>query len=143
MSTFLLEIVTPDRLVFAEDVEMVSVPSAMGQLGILPRHVPLFSQLVEGELKIVKDGKESFLSIGGGFLEVAGKKTTILITRVVNQDELNEEEILRAKKEAEEALKQKPTGEVRIAAEAAFRRSLIDLKVLRRQRHFSVTTSAS
>lgn len=134
MSTFLLDIVTPDRIAFSEEVEMVSVPSAMGQLGILPHHAPLFAKLGDGELKIVKNGKETFLSIGAGFLEVTKEKTTVLITRAVHQDELNEEEILKAKKEAEEALKQKPTGEMKISAEAAFRRSLIDLKVLRRRR---------
>lgn len=134
MSTFPLEIVTPERIAYANQVDRVSVPSSMGTLGILHRHAPLFAQLTEGEVKIVKDDQEFFLAIGGGYIEVTKKKVMILVTRALHAHELNEQEILKAKQVAEEALKQTPTGEISITAEAALRQSLIDLKLLRRKR---------
>lgn len=134
MATFRVEIITPERLIFSQDVEMVVAPSKMGPIGILAKHTPLFAELEEGELKIKKGGKENFLSIGGGFIEVTSQKTTILVTRAVAAAELNEKEILEAKKRAEEALRGKPKGEALAAAQALLRSSLVDLKLLRRRR---------
>lgn len=129
-----VEIITPDRVAFSDQVDFVIIPSAAGQLTILPHHTPLFAQLVEGELKIKKGNQERFLSIGGGFIEVTKEKTTILVTKAVHADELNEAEILKAKKEAGEALKEKPKGEALRLAQALMRSSLIDLQVLRRRK---------
>ena len=77
MSTFLLEIITPERIAYQKEVEMVTVPSADGVLGILPHHIALFASLVEGEVKIQQGKEELFLSIGGGFVEVAGLSTGV------------------------------------------------------------------
>lgn len=133
MTTFLLEIITPERIAYQEQVEMVIVPAIDGLAGILAHHVPYFTQLTEGELKIVKGNDEYFLAIGGGFLEVTPEKVSILVTRAVHSQEINEKEVLDAKKNAEEALKGKPTGEALVAAQSLLRRSLVDLKVLRRK----------
>lgn len=134
MSSFLLEIVTPERIVYSDQVEMVVVPSSLGTAGILPRHVPLFSLLVHGELKIKKDSEEYYLSIGGGFVEVTREKVMVLVTRAVKAQELEEQEILRAKKEAEEALKTKSGPEAWISAQTILRQSLVDLRILRRRK---------
>lgn len=134
MTMFRLDIITPEHLAFSKDVDMVVAPSTSGTIGILPNHTPLFAQLTEGEVKIKKGKEEYFLSIGGGFIEVAVKKTTILVTRAVHAEKLNEKEILEAKKSAEEALKQKPTGATLETARTLLRSSLVDLKVLRHRR---------
>ncbi len=136
MSTFLLEIITPEKIAFSEQVEMVTAPSEDGVVGILPHHVPLFTSLVEGEVKIQKKGEDSYLAIGGGFLEVAPEKTVLLVTAAFHADEINEKEMLAAKKAAEQALAAKPTGEALAAAESLIRRSEIALKVMHRRKTY-------
>lgn len=134
MNTFTLEIVTPERLAYSEQVEHVSVPSEDGQLTILPHHVPIFATLVDGEVVIHKDREDMYLAIGGGFIEVGPKKTIILVTRAKGADELNESAILAAKKEAEEIIEKGATGEALNAARNLLRSSLVDLKVARRRK---------
>ena len=101
-----LDIVTPERLAYSEDVHFVSVPTTNGTLGILPKHTNLVSQLVEGEIKIETNGKEMYLAIGGGFMEVTKDHILILVSRAYNADELNESEIKKAYVAAKEALSQ-------------------------------------
>lgn len=129
-----LEIVTPDRLAYADDVNFVTAPGISGTLGILPRHAPLFAQLTEGEIKIRKDKDEIFLAIGGGFIEVTKNKVMILVTRAVHAHELNETEIINAQKQAQDAIKNPPSVEARAAAQILLRQSIIDLKLLRRRK---------
>lgn len=134
MDSFQLEIITPEKIAFTDTVEMVMVPSIMGTLGILPKHVPLFAQLMEGELKIKKAHEEYFLSIGGGFIQVMKEKVIILVTRAVHAHELDEQEILKARQSAKDALLQKPSGEAYISAAALYRQSLVDLRILARRK---------
>lgn len=143
MSTFLLEIITPERIAFSDQVEMVTAPSASGVIGVLKGHIPLFTRLVEGELKIIKKNEEYFLAIGGGFMEVTPSMAKILVTSAYHAQELNEQEVLKAKQRAEEALSSKPTGAALIEAQALFRRSIVSLKMLKRRRTHSVTPMAS
>lgn len=131
---FKLEIITPLSVAYTDEVEMVTVPGLMGTMGILPRHVPLFAALTEGELKIKKGSDEIFLVIGGGFIEVTKTKVVILVTRAVNYKELNESEILKAKLEAQNALKSRPTGKEMATYQTLLRQSLVDLRILRRRR---------
>ncbi|RJR14638.1 ATP synthase F1 subunit epsilon [Candidatus Microgenomates bacterium] len=129
-----LEIITPEKIAYTSDVDMVSVPGVGGTLGILPKHIPLFAQLGEGELKIKKGSEEIYLGIGGGFVEVTDKKVIILVTRAVRADDLNEADILRAKKQAEEALKSRGASIDRSEVQASLRRSLLDLKIVNRRK---------
>lgn len=133
-TTFLLEIITPERIAYSDKVEMVTASSAAGMIGILPHHVPLFTRLVEGEIKISKENEELFLAIGSGFLEVTPQKVVILVTSAYHADEINEQEMLSAKKRAEEAMSAKPQGAELAAAQALFKRSMIALKVLGRRK---------
>ena len=112
---------------------MVTAPSSDGVIGILAGHVPLFTKLIEGEVKISTSNEEFYLAIGGGFLEVTREKVTLLVTAAYKADELNEAEILAAQKRAQQALEAKPEGEALVAAQAMFRRSQIALKVLKRK----------
>lgn len=143
MTSFQLEIVTPEKIAYSDDVEMVTLPSSTGEIGILAHHVPLFSRLVEGELTIKKGKEEMYFAIGGGFVQVGVEKVTILVTSASHADEINEAEVLSAKKRAEEALKGKSDKTGFIEAEEAFRRSVIALKVLRHKRgkHSSAAVS--
>ena len=86
-----LDIVTAERLVSSEEVDWLVAPGVDGELGILPRHAPLLTALAPGEIRVVKDGEESFIAIGGGFMEVIGNKVTILADTAERADEIDAE----------------------------------------------------
>lgn len=131
---FLLEIITPERQVFSEEVDMVIVPTTSGAIGVLAHHQPLFSSLSEGEIKITSGAKEMFLAIGGGFMEVGPGKVSVLVSRAYHADELNEAEIKKAQAAAQDAIRNRAKGMELAAAQAMLRRSLMELKVLHRRR---------
>lgn len=131
---FLLEIITPVRQAFREEVDMVVAPTKNGSIGVLAHHQPLFSSLSEGEIKITSGSKDYFLAIGGGFMEVSRDNVMILVSRAVHADELNEAEIKKAQLAAKEAIANKAKGEELVSAQAMLRRSLIELKVFRRRK---------
>ena len=129
-----LDIITPEKVTFSDSVSSVVVPGADGIMEILPRHVALFSQLIDGEVKIKKTTGTDYLAIGGGFIEVKNDTVTILVTRAVYAEELQEQEIIRAKEAAEKALKEGVSEGERVAAQQLFRRSFVDMQVLRRRK---------
>lgn len=135
MSSFFLEIITPDKIAFSDRVEMITVPSEAGVLGILPGHAALLSKLTQGELRIQKDGQESFISLGEGFMQISQEKVSVLVTKALHADEIDEVKLLAAKKKAEEALKNPPGAQQQISAAAMLKSILGDLKVARRRRH--------
>ncbi|OGM24991.1 ATP synthase F1 subunit epsilon [Candidatus Woesebacteria bacterium RIFCSPHIGHO2_02_FULL_38_9] len=138
MITFPLEVLTPDGVVFSDQVNEVTVPGTRGILGILAKHAPLYAKLTHGELTIKKEGAEpSFISIGSGFIEVNPPKVKILVTRALKEEELIEQEILNAKARAEKILEEKPTGETLIQARLLLKQSLTDLSILRKRKKFS------
>ncbi len=129
MNQFLLSIVTPEREAFAEHVSSVSVPSTDGRLTILPHHSKLLASLSEGTIKIIRDNKEQYLAIGGGFVEVGNNSVTILVSRAVHAHELNVAEIEKAKKSAQELLAKAAKGAEREEAMAMLRRSMIESRL--------------
>ncbi|MDA0771155.1 MAG: ATP synthase F1 subunit epsilon, partial [Chloroflexi bacterium] len=78
MAPMKLEIVTAERLVYSEDVDVLVAPGIEGELGILPRHAPLLTVLQPGEIRVSKDGKETYMTVSGGFIEVMSNTVTIL-----------------------------------------------------------------
>lgn len=134
MNKFLLEIITPERSAFAEEVDSVYVPTPDGRIGVLAHHAALFTQLSEGEVKIVSGNKEYYLAIGGGFMDVGHNKASILVSRAAHADELNETEIRKAEESARLVLSQVKVGSERATAQAMLRRSFLELKVLRHRR---------
>ncbi len=131
---FLLEIVTPERTAYTDSINEVSVPTPNGTIGVLPRHVGLFTVLSEGEIKITTGAKELFLAIGGGFMEVTHEKVSILVSRAVHADELNEHDIKEAEARARTIIANNVKGEEIAAAQAILRRSILEMKVMRRHR---------
>lgn len=129
-----LEIVTPERTAYTDAVSAVSVPTPNGAIGVLPKHVGLFTVLSEGEIKITTQEKELFLAIGGGFMEVGKSSVSLLVSRAVHADELNEKAIAEAQMRARDILAKKVAGEERAAAQAVLRRSILEMNVLRRHR---------
>ena len=90
MPTMKLEIVTAERVVYSDEVEVVVAPGIEGELGILPHHAPLLTVLKPGELRVVKDGQEEIMAVSGGFLEVLGNTVTVLADTAEHAEEINE-----------------------------------------------------
>src|SRR6476620_3657143 len=88
--TLRLEIVTPEKIAYAEDVEMVTLPGSEGELGVYPNHVPLLTTLNPGELRVLKAGKETFLAIGEGFVEVTGTSVSVLTDMALDVTAIDE-----------------------------------------------------
>jgi len=99
-----LEIVSPERRAFTDEVDMVVVPSIDGELGILPHHTRLISALGTGELKIKKGGTETLMFISGGFVEVRPDKVIIMADLAEHSDEIDEARAVEARKRAEAEL---------------------------------------
>jgi F-type H+-transporting ATPase subunit epsilon len=137
MATTRLEIVSAERVVFSDDVDLVVAPGVEGQLGILPHHAPLMTMLLPGELWVKQGGEEFYLAISGGFLEVRPDRVIILADAAERVEEIDIARAEAAKQRAEERLKH-PVPEIDMArAEAALRRSLARLKVVGRRRRRS------
>ena len=134
MATFRLEVVTAERMVFSDDVNMVVAWGTEGQLGILPHHAPLMTMLRPGDLLIRKDDGEEYLAISGGFLEVRPDKVIILADACERAEEIDVTRAEAAKRRAEEILKARLPQVDAAAAEAALRRSLARLKVAEKKR---------
>lgn len=130
MAMFDLEIVTPGRHVLSESVQSLLVPTPMGNTGVLPRHEPLFSLLTEGEIIVHSKIRDYYLVIGGGFMEITGGRVQILVSRAAHADELNEEEIKKARESAKVILSHKVVERERGEAQALLRRTFLELKVL-------------
>ena len=130
------EVVTAERMVFEDDVEMVVAPGIDGQLGILPHHAPLMTALSYGELVLQRAGREDeYIAIGGGFMEVGPDHVIVLADSAERAEEIDIARAEEAQRRAEETMAQQQREEVDFArAEAALRRSLIRLKVARRRR---------
>ena len=134
MATLKVEIVTAERLVFSDDVNVVVAPGVEGQLGILPHHTPLMTMLQPGELLLRKDKEEIYMAITGGFLEVRPDKVIILADACERAEDIDLARAEAAKQRAEEKLKSKAPNIDVVGAEAAIRRALIRLQIVEKRR---------
>jgi len=130
MPGILLDIVTAERMVYSDNVDMVIAPGFEGQLGILPHHTPLMTTLLPGELRVKKGDEEVSLAISGGFLEVRPDRVVVLAEAAERAEEIDVERAEEARKRARERLSQElEPGIDGARVEAALRRSLARLRV--------------
>ncbi len=130
MAGITLDIVTVERTVYSEEVDMLIAPGVEGQLGILPHHTPLMTTLQAGELRIKKGGEEVSLAISGGFLEVRPDRVVVLADAAERVEEIDVARAEAAKRRAQERLAEREIlGTDGARAEAALSRSLVRLKV--------------
>jgi len=129
-----LEIVTPDATVYSGAVEMVTLPAVEGQMGVLPQHVRLMTQLVPGELTVRKDGHDDFLAVGEGLVEVTNDRVSIVTNMAVSIENIDEAAAEEARQRAAARLKEKLSSEEVASVNAALARSLAQLHVKRRHR---------
>lgn len=134
MSSLHLKIVTPEKLIFDEEVSQVNCPTEDGQIGILPNHTNLMSKLKPGELVIKRNGKAETLAVGDGFLQMADNTLSIMTDLAVSEEHIDEKAVEEARKRAEQALEQKLTDEEYAETMAILEKSLAQLKIKRRHR---------
>lgn len=134
MSTLRLEIVTPEAKIYSEDVEMVTLPGVEGEMGVLPAHIPLMTQVVHGEIIARRGGQDHYLAIGEGFVEITGDRVAILTDMAMKADDIDEMKAEEARKRAEARLAEKLSDEDLASVQAALMHSLTQLKVKRRNR---------
>src|SRR5258705_3358453 len=135
MATLKLEIVTPEAKTYSEHVEMVTLPGAEGEMGIYPQHVPLMAQIVAGEVIARKDGRDYFLAVGEGFVQIMPDRVAIMTDMAIRSENIDEAKAEEARKRAEARLAEKLGDEETAMAAAALAHSLAQLKVKRRQHH--------
>ena len=131
-NTLQLEIVTPEATVYSEAVEMVTLPAVEGQMGVLPLHVRLVTQLVPGELIVRKGGHENFLAVGEGLVEVTNDRVSIVTNMAVAIENIDVAAAEEARERAAARLKEKLSSEEVASVNASLTRSLAQLHVKRR-----------
>jgi F-type H+-transporting ATPase subunit epsilon len=133
-ATIKLEIVTPEAKIFSDDVDMVTLTGTEGEMGILPQHMPLMTQLVAGEI-VAQKGKDTiFLAVGDGFVQVTGDRVAILTDMAIEADNIDEAKAEEARQLAEGRLAQKITDEEAAHIQAALAHATTQLKVKRRRK---------
>jgi F-type H+-transporting ATPase subunit epsilon len=135
-ATLKLEIVTPTAKIFSDAVNGVVVPGAEGELGILPMHIPLLTELKPGVLKITKaSGGEEFLAVGEGFVEVTQESVTILTDMALADTEIDEQKAQEAMERAQARMKEPNLSNEEVATvEATIEKSLAQLHLKQRRR---------
>ena len=133
-NTMRLEIVTPEGYVYSDNVEMVTLPAVMGQMGIYPLHTPLTTQMVPGEIIVRNDGRDVFLAAGEGLIEVTANRVSVLTDLAIAADRIDEAKAEEARRRAESRLREKLSDEEVASVNASMARSLAQLNVKRRHR---------
>ena len=131
-----LQIITPEKTVFDDEVDQVGLPTSTGQITVLPHHVSLVTEVEPGELVFKKHQKETVLAAGFGFAQIGSDNVKVLVDLAAPEEEIEERKIEEARKQAEEAIKMKHTlsEEEYATAAANLQKALVQLKIKRRHR---------
>lgn len=131
---FKLEIVTPERLVYSSDIDLVTIPTIQGEISILAHHIPLVTVIQPGEIRIRKETEISYMAIVGGFVQVTGSKVTILADAAERAEEIDLARAEIARQRAQKLLSEKRADNLsNTEAIAALQRALVRIKVARRK----------
>jgi len=132
--TLRLEIVTPGATVYAQNVDMVTLPAVDGQIGIFPHHVLLLTRVVPGEIIVRTDGHDEFLAVGEGLVEITGDHVAIVTDMAIAARDIDEARAEEARQRATARLRDKISDEEVATVNASLARSLAQLRVKRRRR---------
>jgi len=135
--TITVDVVSAEEQIFSGEAEFVVLPGVEGELGIYPRHTPLFTQIKPGAVRIRIPGQaqDELVFVQGGFLEVQPHKVTVLADTAIRAHDLDEVKALEAKKRAEEAMQNKESAETLATAQAELSIALAQLEAIRKFRH--------
>jgi F-type H+-transporting ATPase subunit epsilon len=129
-----LEIVTPDAVVYDQDVLMVTMPTITGQIGVYPMHVPLITRITPGEIVVQHhDGHEQYLAVGEGLVDVEPDRVSIATDMAIPAEKIDESKVEEARQRAAARLEEKLSDEEVASVNASLVRSLAQLQVKRRQ----------
>jgi F-type H+-transporting ATPase subunit epsilon len=136
-NTIHVDVVSAEEQIYSGEAEFVVLPGVVGELGIYPRHTPLFTQIKPGavRIKVAGEAKEEFVFVQGGFLEVQPHLVTVLADTAIRAKDLDEKAALDAKRAAEEAMQNKTSKEEIAHAEAELASALAQLEAIRKLRH--------
>ncbi|HEY6360844.1 MAG TPA: ATP synthase F1 subunit epsilon [Vicinamibacterales bacterium] len=132
--TLRLDIVTPQATVFSEDVDMVTLPGVEGQMGVLPQHVRLITQMVPGEIIVTSAGHDRFIAVGEGLIEITGDRVAIVTDMAIPAEHIDEAKVEEARERAAARLREKISDEEVASVNASLARSLAQLQVRRRRK---------
>jgi F-type H+-transporting ATPase subunit epsilon len=132
-ATLKLEIVTPEEKIYSEDVEMVTLPGTEGELGVYPNHVPVLTAIKPGELRIIKDGRETAMAVGEGFVEIKTDAVSILTDMALQSEMIDVTAAEQAVARAQAAMKEDHSAEEVVAIQASLQKALAQLHVKRRR----------
>jgi F-type H+-transporting ATPase subunit epsilon len=128
-ATLKLQIVTPNGIAFADDVEMVTLPGSEGQLGVLPQHIPLMTQIVPGEVIVRKDGSDRLLAVGEGLVEITSDSVAILTDMAIAAEDIDVAKVEEARQRAEEQLRERLSSEEIANVHSLLARLMAELNV--------------
>jgi F-type H+-transporting ATPase subunit epsilon len=130
-----LEVITPERKVYEEDVDMVVAPASEGYVGILPHHAPLFTTLGPGEFKVKRGGVEEVLAVFGGFMDVRADRVVVLTDAAEPAEEIDASRAQQARDRAQQVLAAGPASAAdEQRARAELQRALVRLRVSENRR---------
>jgi F-type H+-transporting ATPase subunit epsilon len=133
-NTIHVDVVSAEEQIYSGEAEFVVLPGIEGELGVYPRHTPLFTQIRPGavRIKVPDKAEEEFVFVQGGFLEVQPHRVTVLADTAIRAHDLDEVRALEAKKQAEEAMVNKGSAENMAAAQAELSSALAQLEAIRK-----------
>lgn len=126
---FHLEIISPDGIIYKDDIQELSLPTTKGEITILPNHIPLYAKLTEGEAKIKKGGKTQIIALLGGMVEIGREKVSIITDYAIRAESIELARAQEAKKRAEETIKSKKEEVDYTIADRDLKKSILELKV--------------
>lgn len=133
-----LEIVTPEARVYAATVDNVVIPTVEGEIGVLPGHLPLLSQVVDGELRVTKGSTTEALVVGDGFIQIQGDKISVLAEHAIEENAIDESAVENAMQRAQAALSEAKNSKIDPAEierlESVVRFSVAQLGIKKRRR---------
>ena len=136
MAKLQVELVTAEGRLVSREADFVVAPGIEGELGVLPRHIPMLTPLRAGEVTVRNDGNDEYIFVAGGFLEVLPDRVVILADAAERAEDIDEARAEEARRKAQQLLEEKPEGIDAAAAAAALERAVMRLRVAElRRRH--------
>jgi F-type H+-transporting ATPase subunit epsilon len=132
-TTIKLEIATPEAMVYSDEVEMVTIPGVEGQMGVLPQHTRMMTYLVPGEMIVRKDGKDTYLAVGDGLVEVTNTRISIATNMAIEAGKIDAAAAEEARQRAAARLREKLSTEEVASVNASLTRAVAQLHVKRRR----------
>lgn len=132
MATLKLEVVTPEKTVVDEEVEMVLCPGSEGEFGVFPHHVSLLSALKIGPIRYRAHGKDEMIFVSGGFVDVNNDKCSVLAETAEKAENIDQARAQAARERAEQRLANKTESIDETRAEAALQRAIMRLKIVQK-----------